>query len=66
MSVNFDDIKKAVERRNEFLAQHPDYQYLQDEIDSALKKAGSNLHNRQTVLQTMLLNTWFKITEVRL
>jgi len=64
MSVDFNKIKEAVERRNEFLAEHPELQPLQDEIDDILKIAGKNHHNRQVALQTKMLNTWTKIVEV--
>lgn len=62
--TDFEAIKEAVDKRNMFLAQHPEYQYLQDEIDEVLKKAGNN-HNRQVALQTMMLNTWYRILEVK-
>lgn len=64
MPVDFEKIKEAVEKRNEFLAQHPEYQWLQDEIDETLKKIGNNHHNRQAAIQTMMLNTWFRITKL--
>jgi hypothetical protein len=58
----FAKIKVAVEARNAFLAEHPELQPLQDEIDETLKKFRSNdYHNRCVAIQTMLLNTWTKI-----
>ena len=51
--VDFDKIKTAVEKRNEFLAQNPEMQIHQDEIDETLKKAGSQ-HNRNAMLAQMM------------
>jgi hypothetical protein len=64
MPDRFAKIKEAVEARDQFLKDHPEYSWLQDKIDEELKKAGNNQHNRQVVLQKMMLDTWFKITEV--
>lgn len=60
----FERIKQAVETRDKFLLEHPELLPLQEKINTELEKAGDNLHNRQVVLQKMMLDTWFKITEV--
>lgn len=64
MSVDFNEIKKAVQRRNEFLAEHPELQPFQDEINRVLQRAGNNRQVRNAVLQQMLLKTWLKILDV--
>ena len=63
-NIDFNKIKEAVRQRDDFLEEHPELQPLQDEINEVLKKAGKNHHNRQVALQTMMLNSWFRIVEV--
>jgi hypothetical protein len=63
MDDRFRIIKEKVDARNQFLAENPQYQWLQDEIDEALKKAGNNQHERNRVIQEKMLETWFKIVE---
>lgn len=62
--IDFNAIKEAVRKRDEFLAENPHLQPLQDEINRVLANAGPDKHNRQAALQQLMLNTWFKITEV--
>lgn len=59
----FEKIKTLVEQRNELIAQKPELQALQDEIDEALLKAGNNKHERNRVLQEKLLNSWYRIVD---
>jgi len=44
----FEHIKKLVEQRDKLLAEHPEYQHIQDKLTEALNKAG-NRHNRAVV-----------------
>lgn len=60
MEDRFEAIKKAVDERNMFLAEHPDLQTFQDEIEEALKKAGS-LHNRNVILSEMMRDYVYKL-----
>lgn len=62
--IDFNKIKDAVKKRNEFLAEHPSLQILQNEIDELLRKTGNNSYNRQVALQSMMLNTWFRMVKV--
>lgn len=63
MNIDFNVLKGAVQRRNQFLAEHPELQPFQDEINRVLARAGKDKHARNVALQTMLLKTWFKIIE---
>ena len=49
----FEAIKKAVEQRDAFLAENPEYQWLQNDINELLGKAGSQ-HNRNAILAQMM------------
>lgn len=60
----FEKIKEAVEKRDLFLEEHPELLPLQEEINEVLRKAGSSHHNRQVALQTMMLESWFRITKI--
>ena len=64
MSVDFNEIKRLVEARNEFLAENPQYLPLQEKINEVLKNAGNNSHNRQVALQKVMLDTWYQVVEV--
>jgi len=60
----FAKVKEAVEKRNQFLAEHPELQPLQDEIDEMLKKFKTkDYHNRCVAMQTKMLDTWWKFVE---
>lgn len=61
--MDFNKIREAVEKRDEYLKEHPELQPLQDEINKLLKDAGNNVHNRQVAIQTAMLNTWYKIID---
>ena len=58
--TDFNKIKELVEKRNQFLAEHPEYQWLQDEIDNKLRGV-KDIQRRNQIIQEMLLNTWSKI-----
>ena len=60
----FQIIKDLVEERDRFLAENPELNSLQDEINEVLLKAGNNQQQRQQKIQEMLLNTWFEITKI--
>lgn len=64
MSTDFNKIKDLVKKRDVFLAEHPELMALQEEINRILMEAGPNKHNRNVALQSMLLKTWFRITEI--
>jgi hypothetical protein len=63
MEDRFEVIKKAVEARNQFLAENPEMQAFQDEIEDRLKKAG-NSNNRQVILREMMLERVHAIGEL--
>jgi len=56
-SIDFNKIKELREELNKLLEERPEYRKLQDEIDEALRKAGSNKLNRNVVIQQMMLNS---------
>lgn len=47
------DLKKAIEKRNAFLKEHPDLQPFQDEIDRVLDSTTSH-EDRTAALQLMI------------
>ena len=49
----FDQTKKAVEERDQFLREHPELLSFQEEINEVMRKAGSNA-NRMTQLDILL------------
>jgi hypothetical protein len=63
-SIDFNKIKDLVCQRDEFLAEHPELQPLQDKVNEVLQKAGKDHQRRNTAIQEMLLSTWFKITTI--
>ena len=52
--INKQDVFKYKKELADFLEEHPHMVPFQKEIDEALRKAGSNPHNRMTVLQAMM------------
>lgn len=64
MSIDFNQIKEAVQKRDEFLKEHPELLPLQEEINQLLAKAGSDKRKRNVLLQQMLLESWFRITQI--
>lgn len=61
--MDFVKIKEIVAARDQFLAEHPEYNALQAEITTALSTAG-NQHNRLVVLQAMMLDRLNQIADV--
>lgn len=59
----FEKIRRLVEQRNLFLAQHPELQPLQDELDEKLKGV-TDINRRNQIVQEMMLNSWWRITKV--
>ena len=71
--VDFNKIKQLREDINSLLEERPELKKLQREIDIALQKAGDPmiaktheekmriLHNRQVILQDMMLTKWKSI-----
>lgn len=49
----FEKIKKAVEERDRFLAEHPELMTFQEEIEKCLRGAGS-IENRIAILRCMM------------
>lgn len=62
--IDFEKIKFYREQINELLTEHPELEELQKQIDEALLKAGSNKYERCRIIQEIMLNTWYKITEI--
>lgn len=54
-------IEELMEARRKLLEERPELQEIQDKIDKALEKAGSNQHNRCVIIQNMMLDTWYKM-----
>jgi hypothetical protein len=65
VSIDFTRIKALVEQRDEFLSEHPELQHIQDEINEKLKGI-KDVKERNRLLQEMLLNSWYRITEIKL
>jgi hypothetical protein len=65
VSIDFMRIKALVEQRDEFLSEHPELQHIQDEINEKLKGI-KDVKERNRLLQEMLLNSWYRITEIKL
>lgn len=61
--IDFNEIKALVAERDAFLAEHPELQELQDHITKALSQA-TNIQDRNRILQELMLNSWFRITEL--
>lgn len=55
MSINFEELKKAIQRKQEFLKDNPRAQKFQEEIDRELAKGGDSQHNRLAILENLLL-----------
>ena len=51
--VNESDVKEAIEKRDQFLSEHPHLQKYQEEIDRRLNGAGSS-DNRIAILSMMM------------
>lgn len=64
MSAEFQKIKEAVQRRDEFLREHPELIPLQEEIFQMLSAAGTDSKKRSRLLQERLLDTWSQITRI--
>jgi len=62
----FQLIKEYRDKINELLRERPELEALQQQIDEALSKCGNDKQKRNRVLQELMLNTWWKITEVKL
>ena len=60
MENRFEIIKSKIDIRNQFLAENPQMQPMQDMIDERLKKAG-NTNNRLTIIQDMMLISFFDL-----
>jgi hypothetical protein len=65
VSIDFTRIKALVEQRDELLSEHPELQHIQDEINEKLKGI-KDVKERNRLLQEMLLNSWYRITEIKL
>lgn len=64
MGTDFNKIKEAVQKRDEFLREHPELEPLQDEINQLMKNAGSDKRKRNVLLQQLLLESWSRITQI--
>ena len=63
MSIDFEKIKELRQEINDMIAERPELQALQDEVDAALAKAGNNHQRRIQVIQEMLMNRWHTAME---
>jgi len=64
MGIDFNQIKEAVQKRDEFLQEHPELMPLQEEINRLLLKAGNDKRKRNMMLQQLLLESWYRITKI--
>jgi len=64
MGIDFNQIKEAVQKRDEFLREHPELVPMQEEINTVLKNAGNDKRKRNVLLQQLLLESWFRITKI--
>lgn len=64
MRIDFNKIKEAVQKRDEFLREHPELEPLQEEINALLMNAGNDKRKRNVLLQQLLLESWSRITQV--
>ena len=64
MNIDFERIKRLREEINKLIEERPDLAQLQADIDTQLQ--GLTKQQRCAKIQEMMLNTWFKITEVKL
>ncbi len=64
MDVDFERIKQLREEINKLIEERPDLAQLQEEIDNTLR--GLTKRQRCVKIQEMLLNSWFRITEIKL
>jgi len=58
----FEKIRKAVEARDRFLAEHPELASFQKEIERRLRNAGST-ENRMTLLKSMMEEKLFELSQ---
>ena len=63
MSIDFNDIKKAVQNRDDFLRQNPELLTFQEKINQGLSQVGDDIKKRNIFLQQLMLETWFQITK---
>lgn len=54
MDIDFNKIKYLQGQLNKLLEQRPEYKEYQKMIESELKKAGDNRHNRMAILENLL------------
>ncbi len=62
LSERFENIQKAVEARNRFLAEHPELMPFQKEIERRLSCA-CGIDNRMTVLRSMMDEKLFELSQ---
>ena len=62
MMNRFERIKELVAQRDTFLAEHPELQPLQDEINQILSKSGSKC-NKNVILQQLMIKKLEELTE---
>jgi len=54
-------LEKAIKERDDYLKEHPEHQWFQDEIDQILSKTPN--HMRLEVLKIMLMSSAFKLKD---
>ena len=54
-------LKKAIKERDDYLKEHPEHQWFQDEIDQILSKTPD--HMRLEVLKIMLMSSASKLKD---
>lgn len=60
--VDFNKIKEATEKRDQFLKENPQLQPLQDKINELC--LGKTNYERQVIIQQLMLNTWYEVVNV--
>ena len=61
MAVDFEKIKMWNDKIKEALAERPEFQPMQDELDRRLKLAGNNHDRRQQIVEEMMCSKWSEV-----
>lgn len=64
MTNDFEVIREAVQKRDQFLNDHPELRPMQEEINHLLAMAGPDKRKRNILLQQLLLESWYRMTGI--
>ena len=60
----FEKMKEMRSKIHDLLQERPDLRELQNQLDNRLLGV-KDQHERNRIVQEMMLNTWYKITELK-